>query len=355
MLRSILLAVISGLGGQDEIRGFLGLAGGDNDRARVGLQGLHPVIDVRGAIFQGGIVDPGGCAEEPGAHLGDELFPAVLIRAEGGIGFEGFPGQAGNVAGGMGELVEQRGIILLDLAEKPLDGNGDGIGCRLIEGAAAAKADRWLVGHVLDDSFGLFDRLRFRGLHDLGKLLFGDAFDVLHAENGVIAKDGGIFSQAVFLLPVGLVFLLLQVAELPEDNGEALGAFLDMGADGPGLVEGEEKRAAGESEDEGIDSPVRLPGDEVLRGAPLPGPAPGDDAFFEHGKDSLGHDLINFRHFHSPFPACLFRDQVLKKRAITAGGRSTLEEARAATWAGVAVAGKSREMRYFSPGRPSLH
>jgi hypothetical protein len=54
--RKGLIILAGGLGrilAQDKIGGFLGLAGRHDDGARVRFKGLHPVVDIRSAIFQG--------------------------------------------------------------------------------------------------------------------------------------------------------------------------------------------------------------------------------------------------------------------------------------------------------------
>jgi len=95
------------LGGaaQNEVGRLLGLAGGHDHGAAVVLEDPEPAPDVGGGVLQGGALDVGVGAEEPGAHLGHQLLPAVVGGAEERPVLQGFPGQTARGAGAVDQLM----------------------------------------------------------------------------------------------------------------------------------------------------------------------------------------------------------------------------------------------------------
>ena len=295
--------LILGGAAQDEVGGLLGLAGGHDHGAAVVLENPQPAPDVGGGVFQGGAMDAGVSAQEPGAHLGHKFLPAVVGRAEGRPVLQRFPGQSARGAGAVDQLMRQGGKILGRRVEGLPQRHGHAVGGRPVVGPGLrGVADLRPLGHAVHDPLAGLDGIEavsFQGRDFFGR----DPLGLVQVENGVVAEQRHpVLAPGPFLFPVrpGGGF-----QELPEDHREAVCPALDGPAECFGLVEREEpgggKAEAGQQH--GVDAPVGPAGNQVPGGAAgrVPGLAPGDDSLLQQGDDPVGDQVVDFlAHVVSP-------------------------------------------------------
>src|SRR5438128_217217 len=84
---------------EHEIRGLLRLCRGSHGQTGIALEDVDPVREIGGGVLQRRGLDSDRAGEKGGAHFGDELLSAVLMRAEHrGVG-DPLAREAGGVAG----------------------------------------------------------------------------------------------------------------------------------------------------------------------------------------------------------------------------------------------------------------
>lgn len=98
---------------ENEVRCFLRLRCRQHNEHLVLLQPVKPALEIRGGIINRPLDNPGLAAQKRGAHFGNQFLFAAGIGTEAAVFGERGPFQPGFMAGGMNQLVEQGGVVVL--------------------------------------------------------------------------------------------------------------------------------------------------------------------------------------------------------------------------------------------------
>ena len=129
----------------------------------IGLELAKPALQVGCRIVEHGLgIDVDMMAEECGCHLGDKLFEAVGLGSESIHFGDALTSQSSFVASGVGEFVEESGVVVLGRDEVGEQWDGHLVGRRRVEGAISMSDER-LPFISSDDGFRIFDGIV---LHD---------------------------------------------------------------------------------------------------------------------------------------------------------------------------------------------
>src|SRR6266540_3374424 len=255
---------------EDQVRGTLGLGGGDDDRARVLLETLEPTRHVRGLVLDRGAGYSALGAEKRGAHLGDELLPRVVGGSEGrdDTGY-GEPTQPARMARAVNQLVKQSRVVGLGAFEGRRRRHRHPVGDRGVARSIESVLDSRGAGVTRDDGPAVEDLA-------IGKSArFDDArreaVALLDVEDRVVAQHESAPPGGRCLTSVGRVAIVIgpavvAIEDSPEDAGHALLALADRSAELLGLPEGEPRgprvagRLRGDRQQEVVDAAVDLAG-----------------------------------------------------------------------------------------------
>ena len=247
------------------------------------------MADVAGVPLDEFRLDAGVGGQHGGAHRGGQLLPAVGVEAVG-VGVLAEAVQPLGVPGGVGQLVEDGVVVVLQVQVAAHLGDADHVGGRLVVGnvvGVLVELHLGRVGHPGDDGLGQLDWVVAGGLRR-GKGLDLAVLGLLQVEHPVgaehrVGADPVLVRRAavacvaavVLVVRVGLVLRLVSILALPEgdlfpeDDGGGLLALLDVAAQALGLAVGEPAGVVvshgllGDEGEPAVDAPVGLHGDGV--------------------------------------------------------------------------------------------